>query len=184
MNGGRKDQIRLTEHIHHFIFLKKEVVVEYNQHIDMLERATMESGVVNSFYYEGVEILDILNDINYPVVIYTPNSSQVNSQNNRIDEYNGRLTYVDRLTETRRKRDIHSTAHSVLHDIVNRYRDYNYMIDEDGGIYTVDLGQAIFYSNQQNFSDGLTGAYATIDIITDNEIGDCYFTNQDICENS
>lgn len=156
--------------------------MEYREHIDMLERATMESGVVNSFYYGSVVLLDSLNDLNYPVVIYTPNSAQVNSQNNRLDDYNGRLTYIDQLTETRRKRDIHSTAHSVIRDIINRYRDYNYQIDEDGGIYTVNLGQTIFYSNQQNFSDGLTGAYATIDIMTDNEVGECYFTNENICE--
>lgn len=154
----------------------------YQDIILLLKKAVLESRVANSFYYDSVSVIDREGNIDYPAVIYTPNTAQPDSQNNRIDIFDGTLTYLDRLPEARKKLGIHSVAYSVLRDIINRFRDYNNNLDEDGGIYTVTQGSTTFYTSEQNFADGLSGAWSRLTMEIDGGIDECYFTDENICE--
>lgn len=154
--------------------------MEYKEVIDLLERASYGSKVVRSFYYADVSIIDRDNNVKYPAVVFT--AGQGRFGDSRLDTFTGTLTYIDRLTETRRKREIHSVANAVLKDIVNRFRSYNYELDEDGGIYEVTANTINFYSGEQNFADANTGAWVNLEIEVDNMTGECFYTDSEECE--
>lgn len=150
----------------------------------LIARATKESGVVNSFYYGDANHLNKENNIKYPAVILTANS--VNYTSDRVDSYNCNLIYADRLPQREEKRDfeavmIHSAAFDILKDIINRFRGYN---SDLGGneewMYNVNYTTNTFYRDEV-FMDGLTGAYASINIDVDNEVGECWFEDIDQC---
>lgn len=151
----------------------------------LIARATKESGVVNSFYYGDANHLNKENNIKYPAVILTANS--VNYTSDRIDTYNCNLIYADRLPEREAKRDfeavrIHSVAFDTIKDIINRFRGYNSDLgnDDEEWLYNVNYTTNTFYRDEV-FIDGLTGAFATLNIDVDNEVGECWFEDMDAC---
>lgn len=152
----------------------------YKEIINLFEKAAMASGVVSSFYYGDINIVNTENNLKYPVLILTPQTGQVTTS--RLDNFHFGITYVDRLTENRYKRDIHSSAYLAIKDICNRFRSYDEEMMEDGGIYTIEMSSINFYSGIQNFADALSGGFVNISVETDNQLGECFFTDNDECD--
>lgn len=145
----------------------------YHELINTIERAALESGVVNSFYYADVNVLNTQNNIKYPVVIMTAQSISFGST--RSDSASFTLVYADRLSSIDYKRKIHSTAISMLRDIINRAQGYDIYEEQ----YSVSYNTIVPYTQLVKAKDAVSGAYMNMTIEFDNEVGDCYFTDED-----
>lgn len=146
----------------------------YKELIEQFRTSTEESNIVNTFYYGDIFYLNREGNIKYPVIILTPGTSNI--INTSVNNFSFTLTYVDRMTDRRRKEDIHSIAFSELKDITNRLRHYSGLkFDYD---YSVDIENSsinFYYDNTGSFADEVTGAYMNLNIELADEVGGCNY---------
>lgn len=154
--------------------------MEYRDIVGMIGHNTKATEVVNTFWYGDTGVLSTERDIKFPAVILTINS--ITSVNASVDRINATLTYADMIGERRKKLDIHSTGIEVLRDIINRSIEWMYNIDDAEFLEAASVTTYNVYNNTQIHADVLTAVSASIEITYDNEVGECYFEDIDICE--
>lgn len=146
----------------------------YKTLIDTIEKAAIESPGVKSFYYGDLENLNKQSNILYPRISLVPTPHEFISSS--LTNYTFTMVYVDRLTETRFKRDIQSVAITTLKDIINRVKGWSEAEELfDDQPYSVSFTTVNVYNDPQRFADALSGAYMNIDIEVKDENGDCYY---------
>lgn len=108
--------------------------------------------------------LDSMPDVEYKVFWLTQGQHRFDNQQNT---YTFNMFYIDRLTDgIENQTDIQSDGIVAINNIINGLQAY-YDIE-------IDFPVNITAFNQR-FADDCAGVFATVSIVVDNELGECYY---------
>ena len=132
--------------------------------IDRLRDISLSNPVVNYFEEGDVYNLSSCPDVEYSAVYVTQG---VHSGNFRQITYNLNIFYIDRIADNESNvLKIQSDAILVLQNIINRLYRENFALDVDSIIFT---------TFRERFADDCAGAFATLKISVDNNLGECFY---------
>lgn len=146
----------------------------YKEIILLLEESSLANPLVRSFYYGDLENLNKQSNIEYARVVLIPTPHEF--VNNSLNNYTFTIVFVDRLTNTREKKDIQSEAISTLKEIINRFKAWSEYEEKFSDTpYTVNYSSINVYTDPQRFVDALSGAYMNITVQVKDEEGECFY---------
>lgn len=149
----------------------------------IFETECFENKTIKSvFVDENVDIVNQNSNIDYECIVLTLHT-RTRNENTRLNTYNFTMFYLDQMTDWRNKSEIHCNADIVITDIINRVRhNINFNEDESFTNNSIAVNETLtFFEGSSHFLDELHGAYLTFSVTLDNEVGDCYFKDSELC---
>lgn len=127
----------------------------------------VNSSIVGSIY-------DINSDSNIKYAVFAVESIDVTKQNNSL-VYNLYMHYIDRVfNDESNTLAVQTVAVNTLQEIINYIEGYSDSLSL--------VGSYVITPVRQRFSDECAGAYAQIRITSQNDIGDCSFSDDKVIE--
>lgn len=132
--------------------------------IDNLKNIAIAKNNINYVGDGDIYKLNSTPDIAYSVFFITENTHNIDIDTNT---YSLNLFYVDRLTADKdNELKIKSDGITILKDIIN---EFNSLYPDVSITFPIQVTTFL-----QRFADECAGAFAVLQIETDNEIGECY----------